>query len=62
MLALFSWLSRALLYWQQGVLVSLLAPGFQAETGSNAATAVGWVIWLIPMTVLAGVTNGLFTQ
>jgi len=37
------------------MLVSLLVPGFGEAQASLAAVAIGWMIWLIPLTVLAGV-------
>jgi len=44
-------------YWQVDMLVSLLVPGFAEDQASKAAIALGWVIWLIPLTVLAGVVT-----
>ena len=46
-----------LLYWQIDSLILLLVPGFSSEQIEQAVTAVSWVIWLIPLTVLAGVTT-----
>lgn len=45
------------LYWQTDTLVSLLAPGFVGVQAQQAATALGWVIWLLPLTVMAGVVT-----
>lgn len=45
------------LYWQTDTLVSLLVPGFAKAQAAQAAVALGWVIWLIPLTVLAGVVT-----
>ncbi len=47
----------AAIYWQMDVLASLLVPGFTQIQLDNAVTALGWVIWLIPLTILAGVTT-----
>jgi len=44
-------------YWQSEMLVSLLVPGFGEAQTSLAAVTIGWVIWLIPLTVLAGVVT-----
>jgi len=44
-------------YWQTDLLVTLLAPGFAAVQAEHSAVALGWVIWLIPLTVLAGVVT-----
>lgn len=44
-------------YWQAEFLVSLLVPGFAESHANEAAVAVGWVVWLIPLTVLAGVVT-----
>ena len=35
-------------------LVSFLAPGFSGNVLERASYALGWVIWLIPLTVLSG--------
>lgn len=45
------------LYWQADILVSLLVPGFGEMQVEQSAIALGWVIWLIPLTVLAGVVT-----
>lgn len=45
------------LYWQTDTLVTLLAPGFAKAQATQAAIALSWVIWLIPLTVLAGVVT-----
>ena len=45
------------LYWQSGILVALLAPGFAEAQAAQSAVALGWVIWLVPMTVLAGIVT-----
>lgn len=44
-------------YWRADLLVLLLVPGFNDAQLSQAALAVGWVVWLIPLTVLAGVVT-----
>ena len=44
----------AVLYWQTGLLVSLLVPGFEQAQAAKASVALGWVIWLVPLTVLTG--------
>jgi putative peptidoglycan lipid II flippase len=46
-----------LVHWQADLLVAVLAPGFQAEQVTHAAVVLGWVIWLIPLTVLAGIVT-----
>jgi murein biosynthesis integral membrane protein MurJ len=45
------------LFLQMEWLVTLLAPGFTAIKVEQSAVAIGWVIWLIPLTVLAGGTT-----
>ena len=45
------------LNWQVGVLVSLLVPGFDSFQVQRAASALDLVLWLIPLTVLAGTTT-----
>ena len=45
------------LNWQAEVLVSLLVPGFDAIQVLRAAGALNLVLWLIPLTVLAGTTT-----
>lgn len=45
------------LYFQSDVLVSLLVPGFGENQAEKAAIALGWVIWLLPLTILAGVVT-----
>lgn len=47
----------AILYWQADMLVMLLVPGFEEMQVAQSAVAVGWVIWLVPLTVLAGVVT-----
>ena len=42
------------LYWQPGVLVTILVPGFVQVQAEKASIALGWVIWLVPLTVLTG--------
>lgn len=51
------------LYWSSDVLVSLLAPGFTEYQMKKTSLALGWVVWLIPLTVLSGaVTAFLHAQ
>lgn len=38
-------------------LVRILVPGFQGDTLLLAATSLRWVLWVIPLTVLAGLTT-----
>ncbi len=45
------------LSWQAKLLVSILVPGFSAVQVSSAAKALDLVLWLIPLTVLAGTTT-----
>jgi len=45
------------LYWQAEALVTLLVPGFEYNQIKHGAVAIGWVIWLIPLTVLSGVVT-----
>ena len=47
----------ATLYWQADTLVAVLVPGFIETQAERAAIALGGVIWLIPLTVLAGVAT-----
>lgn len=44
-------------YWQADTLVSVLVPGFDAAQIKQGVAAIGWVIWLIPLTVLSGVVT-----
>lgn len=44
-------------YWQSDLLAKLLAPGFSTVKAEQAALVLGWVIWLMPLTVLAGVVT-----
>lgn len=44
-------------YWQTDLLVSLLVPGFSEGQADKASVTLGWVVWLIPLTVLAGVVT-----
>lgn len=44
-------------YWQSEMLVNLLVPGFSSDQVARASEALRWVIWLIPLTVLAGVVT-----
>lgn len=52
----FFWIAAGF-YWQADLLVSLLVPGFDGAQAEQAALAIGWVVWLIPLTVLTGVTT-----
>lgn len=53
----------ALLHCKTIFLVEALVPGFGPVQLQKASVAVGWVIWLIPLTVLAGgVTAYLHSQ
>jgi len=53
----------AFLYWQSYALVELLAPGFDDRKKLQASIGLGWVIWLVPLTVLTGtVTAYLHSQ
>jgi len=45
------------LYWQAGLLIDMLAPGFVEAQKEEASIAIRWVLWLIPLTVLAGVVT-----
>lgn len=45
------------LYLLSDQLIALLAPGFSTENLLAASQAVGWVIWLIPLTVLSGIVT-----
>ncbi len=50
-------LISAFLYWQSYSLVELLAPGFSDEQRLEASISLSWVIWLVPLTVLAGIVT-----
>ena len=45
------------LYWQSYTLVELLAPGFEDTQTLQASIGLGWVMWLVPLTVLAGIAT-----
>ena len=45
------------LYWQVQTLVTILVPGFDPGQVETAGDALKDVLWLIPLTVLAGVTT-----
>jgi len=45
------------LSWQADLLVSLLVPGFDSSQLLHAADALNLVLWLIPLTALAGTTT-----
>lgn len=45
------------LSWQSEFFVSLLAPGMSTESTLETAELFSWVVWLIPLTVLAGATT-----
>ena len=45
------------LYWQSYTLVELLAPGFEDAQTLQASIGLGWVVWLVPLTVLAGIVT-----
>ncbi|MGI9316191.1 MAG: lipid II flippase MurJ [bacterium] len=47
----------AVLIWQAEALVSLLVPGFDTAQVLQVADALKFVLWLIPLTVLAGATT-----
>lgn len=47
----------ALLYLFIDVLLLILAPGFSALQFAEAESALRWVIWLVPLTVSAGVVT-----
>lgn len=47
----------AFLFWNSSLLVEIFAPGFEDEKKLNASISVGWIIWLIPLTILAGITT-----
>lgn len=47
----------AVLCWQSNILVTLLAPGFARIQTIQAGTALGWVIWLMPLTILSGIVT-----
>jgi putative peptidoglycan lipid II flippase len=46
-----------LFYLRTDLLVSLLAPGFKDDQAMQASIALGRVIWVIPITVLAGIVT-----
>ena len=54
--AIFTILS-AFLYLNSFLLVEVFAPGFEGEKKIRASTSLSWVIWLVPLTVLAGITT-----
>jgi putative peptidoglycan lipid II flippase len=45
------------LYWQSYTLVELFAPGFEDTQTLQASIGLGWVMWLVPLTVLAGIAT-----
>jgi len=45
------------LYWRSDTLVALLVPGFSDLQVVKATKALGWVLWLIPLTILSGVVT-----
>jgi putative peptidoglycan lipid II flippase len=45
------------LYWHSDILVRVIAPGFTGDRMEKAALGLGWVVWLIPLTVLSGVVT-----
>lgn len=45
------------LYFYADLLVGVLAPGFEGEQLHKAALSLGWVIWLVPLTVLSGIVT-----
>lgn len=45
------------IYWQVQALVTLLVPGFDSDQIEEAVNVVRIVLWLIPLTVLAGTTT-----
>lgn len=45
------------LYWRVDALVALLVPGFSDSQAEYAANGLGWVLWLIPLTILSGVVT-----
>lgn len=47
----------AILYALVDVLVNFLAPGFDTQTASQASGLLKSVLWLIPLTVLSGVST-----
>tara|TARA_B100000787_G_C16181279_1_gene291962 strand:+ start:385 stop:1827 length:1443 start_codon:yes stop_codon:yes gene_type:complete len=47
----------AFLYLNSSLLVEVFAPGFEGEKKLNASTSLSWVIWLVPLTILAGITT-----
>jgi murein biosynthesis integral membrane protein MurJ len=47
----------AFLYLNSFLLVEVFAPGFEGEKKLKASTSLSWVIWLVPLTVLAGITT-----
>ena len=54
--AAFSALVTLLIYFSEAV-VTLFAPGFEGETANIAADKIHIVLWLIPITVLAGIST-----
>ena len=47
----------ALLYINMETLIGLLAPGFNEYQLMKSVETIKWVIWLVPLTVMAGVTT-----
>lgn len=47
----------AFLYLNSTLLVELFAPGFEGKKKLIASSRLSWVIWLVPLTVLAGITT-----
>ena len=47
----------AAMYWQVQALVTILVPGFDLEQIEETADVLRYVLWLIPLTVLAGTTT-----
>lgn len=52
-----SLLIALILSLKSNILVQIFAPGFDVAQASAAAIGLGWVVWLIPLTLLAGVTT-----
>lgn len=46
----------AFLFFNSSLLVEIFAPGFENEKKLIASIRLSWVIWLIPLTILAGIT------
>ena len=46
-----------LIYFKMEWLISIFAPGFGFDEFERTVEAVGYVIWLLPLTVIAGVTT-----